>query len=237
MISIALVEDEESSAKTLTELLARYERETETAFKIYRFTKAEDFLNNYIPQYDIVMMDICLPGVDGMKAAQLLRKYDSNVVLLFTTTMAQFAVQGYRVNAADYFIKPVPYYALKMRLDSVTAMLKHKDSRITVPVAGGTMNLPTSEIYYIESKGHQILFHTKQGTLESRGPTMRELAQKLDEYGFAKCNSCYIVNLEHCRGFKGDCVFVSDSELRMSRGEKKSFQERFAEYMQSGAIR
>ena len=67
--------------------------------------------------YDIVFMDIELPGINGMEAAHRLREIDQQVILIFVTNMAQFAVKGYEVDALDYIIKPAQYGPLSIKLD------------------------------------------------------------------------------------------------------------------------
>ena len=129
MVFVGIVEDEAESLATLKEGLARYQRETGVEFKTTCFRDAELFLTNYKPVYDIVFMDIMLPGMTGLEAAKRLRKYDEDVCLIFTTTMAQFALKGYEVNAQDYFVKPFAYYDLKMRLDRVIRKLHVGEQR------------------------------------------------------------------------------------------------------------
>ncbi len=99
MIKVAIVEDSESASDKLLEYIAAFSKKSEGEFEfettVYR--DAVSFLTNYKSVYDLVFMDIELPLLDGMTAAEKLRKMDTKIMIIFVTNMSQFAVRGYEV--------------------------------------------------------------------------------------------------------------------------------------------
>ena len=112
MLRCAIVEDSPRELEHLKECLARYSAERDIPLETTAFGDAASFLEHYRADYDIVFMDIELPGINGMEAAHRLREIDRQVILIFVTNMAQFAVKGYEVDALDYIIKPAQYLSL-----------------------------------------------------------------------------------------------------------------------------
>ena len=109
MIKIAIVEDEAMYAKQLEEFLHQYEAENHEAFDITIYSDGDQIVNKYKSQFDIILMDVEMKFMDGMSAAEEIRKMDSEVVIIFITNMAQYAIRGYAVDALDYVLKPVSY--------------------------------------------------------------------------------------------------------------------------------
>ena len=80
------------------------------------FTDGKQIVFDYEPVYDIILMDIEMPGLDGMSAAEKIRETDRDVIIIFITNMAQYAIKGYQVRARSYILKPVNYYSFEMEL-------------------------------------------------------------------------------------------------------------------------
>ena len=115
MVSMAIVDDDQNDVELLKGYLEQYAKENNCEFYITVFTNAVDFLEQYKP-VDVVFMDIQMEYLDGMWASQKLRQIDESVVLVFITTMAQFAIKGYSVNALDFVVKPVDYKKISMKM-------------------------------------------------------------------------------------------------------------------------
>ena len=102
MVNIAIVEDNENEANRLLEYLDRYAAENNELFSYRYYPEANAFLEERERTFDIVFMDIMLPGINGMEAAQRLRKSNSRTVLIFVTNMTSYAIKSYEVDALDY---------------------------------------------------------------------------------------------------------------------------------------
>ncbi|MCH5161865.1 MAG: response regulator transcription factor [Clostridiales bacterium] len=224
MLNVAIVEDEEKAAQDLADALNKYCDEKGESIKTKVFPYAEAFLENYKPQYDIVFMDINLKGMDGMKAAHMLREKDGGVALIFITSMAQFAIEGYSVNAVDYIVKPFEYYDLKLRMDRVCRGLSKKtEEYINLFVKGGFKKVGVQDIYFVESRGHQLNYNTAEGEFSSYTKTMKELVSELSACGFLRCSVSTLVNVNHIKEIVGNQVTVGKSAVFMTRGYKKEF--------------
>lgn len=225
MIRIAVVEDEKMYVEQITEYLRRFEREQKEELQITVYRDGDGITADYKAQFDIIFMDIQMKFVDGMTAAEEIRKMDSEVIIIFITNMSQYAIRGYEVNALDYVLKPVTYFSFSQKLGKAIARIKKRNvNYITIPVKGGMRRLETSDIYYVESQGHTLIYHTKDGEILSAG-TVKSAEEQLAKYHFSRGNKCYLINLEHVEGVKDKCAVVKGENLQLSRSGLKSFMQ------------
>lgn len=130
MIRVALVEDEESSQRTLTEYLERFSQEINEKIHVSIFPDGAEIVEDYRGNYDIILMDILMRYMDGMEAASEIRKVDKEVVILFITSTPQYVMKGYTVDALDYVLKPVSYFAFSQRMQRALERMKHPHAQI-----------------------------------------------------------------------------------------------------------
>lgn len=231
MIRIAVAEDELLYAQQLRQFIEDYGRESGNGFEVTVYHDGEELLEGYKAQFDIILLDVEMPFMDGMTAAEHIRKMDPEVVIMFVTNLAQYAIQGYAVNALDYILKPVNYFSFSQRLGRAIQHMKRRSrTYLTINVKGGAMKLETADIYYVESQGHRLLFHTKNGELQSTG-AMHKLEESLEPSGFFRCNNGYLVNLDHVDGIQDGCALVKGNRLLISRPRKAAFLEALTKYV------
>lgn len=229
-IHIAIVEDDTTASKTLLDYLQRYSRENHTQFQISTFDNAVSILDRYAADYDIVFMDIRMPYLNGMDAAHKLRALDQKVILIFVTSLTQYAIEGYEVNALSYIVKPVKYYDFAMKLSrAVNQIPLLNGTELEIRTRAGTIRLDPREIQYAESQGHRLTIHTFNGDYVQFS-SLSKLEGQLSGFHFARCNNCYLVNLRHVIRVKGYSVFLSNCELKISQPRKKAFVQALEQF-------
>lgn len=229
---IAIVEDQDDEARRLSSFFERYSQGRPDSFQITRFESGDQLIARYQPVYDIVFMDIMMPGTNGMDTAQLLRKLDSRVTLIFVTNMAQFAVRGYEVEAFDFLVKPVNYQNFIIKIDRVLKKLGNepRDSWLLLNLPEGKKRVSPAQIRYVELVGHKITYHTTEEDYTVYG-SMKEVQEQLNSRMFARCNSCYIVNLYFVSAVRGFFVTVDGENLQISRARKSAFVAQLNEFL------
>lgn len=233
MIRIAIVEDEAEHAQILIRFLNRYADEHSVSFQISTFTDGLEITEGYTPDYDVLLLDIQMKHMDGMKAAEKIRELDEDVIFIFITSTIQFAVQGYTVDALGYVLKPVPYLAFSQIVSKAVRQLEKRQeiSYLQVEVEDGYLRLNIEQIYYLESQRNYVALFTEKGSFRIRS-SLKSMEASLDQKGFAKCHNAYLVNLRHVTGILQNVVVLSnETELPVSRAKKKEFLEALTGYL------
>lgn len=231
MIKIAVAEDDLQYAKQLKQYMMQYEKEYSRKLEVTFYTDGADLVKDYENQYDILLLDIEMPNLDGMAAARAIREVDSDVMILFITNMAQYAIHGYEVDAMDYILKPINYFSFSKRLERALGRLaKREKHHLVINVKGGAKKIDIANICYIESQRHNLAIHTTDEVYTIIG-TMKEMEEKLLSHHFFRCNKGYLVSLHHVDGILDGCAVVSGEHLLISRGRKNEFMEALADFM------
>ena len=231
MIQLAIVEDENSYADQLIEFVKKYQSESGKTFKITRFKDGDEITNGYRGQFDIILMDIEMKLMDGMTAAEEIRKLDQDVIIMFITNMTNYAIRGYQVDALDYVLKPVSYFAFSQKLGRAISKMKSKSSKtISIEMQSGVKKLDIDNVFYIESEGHNLNFFTSGGEFTIRAK-LKDFEEQLVPYNFFRSNKGYLVNLKYVDGVENGSCLIAGKQLLISRARKNDFMTALTEYM------
>ncbi len=234
MLRIAVVEDNAEMRGQIHDFLLRYREENRIDLQVTLFRDGAEILDRYRPIYDIIFMDIEMPGVNGMDAAEQIRAWDSEVVLVFITNLAQYAIRGYSVRALDYVLKPINYFTFSTKLEKAAQMVQRRASgQVVLRLSDGAVRLETRQIRYVEVQNGVLRYHTELGDFDVRG-TLQAAEAELAPYHFVRCNYWYLVNLMYVSKVKKDVAVVDGVELQISRRNKNAFMAALTDYVGGG---
>ena len=231
MIRLYILEDDDAAKTALAQCLERFASEHGEHLDIECYSNAYDLLENYEAGSDLIFFDIEMAGMNGMEAARKIRQKDSCVLIVFVTNLAQYAIEGYEVNAFDFVLKPINYESFSLKFERIFKEISHRtmDSDIVLPVKGGNVAVKSNSILYIEVRNHNLIYHLENETYKVRG-TLKKACEEFEPLHFALCNACYLVNLKHVKGVHGNTLTIGNEELAISQGKRKEFIAEMAKY-------
>lgn len=228
MINIAIIEDEKKERDIENEFFIKLKNELNIPLNLAFFENGESFLFDFsYGKYELIILDIDLKSdKNGIDTAIKLRTIDKDAKIIFITNLAQFAIDGYKVNATDYIVKPFNYEIFKNRMSIILEKLfSQKAEKILIQANGTKIVLQIKDIFYIEVLNHKTIFHTSKGNFTTYS-ALKKIEEELKDFNFAQCNSCFLINLEYVENVEGFNVFVHGEELAISHPKKKEFMNK-----------
>ncbi len=232
MFRILIVEDEPEAYEVLCRHLRRYGAEHEAEFRVGWLKTAVDFISTG-GQYDLIFMDIELPGINGMEATELLRTFDTTTPVVFVTNLAQYAMCGYAVRALDFIVKPVGYSAFVSHMNRVMETLRRNVGKSMVfPTKDGVRVIKLSEAIFVEVRGHVLTFVMDSGEkVEVRG-SLAEVEEASAEGPLVRISKSCLANMEQICSVRGsELVMAGGVRLSVSRSMKQEAIAKITEYL------
>lgn len=158
-------------------------------------------------------------SMDGMALARKLRSLplDRQPLIIFVTGYERYVYQAFDVEAFQYLVKPVDEQrfaqSFRRAVKKLSLLERQRQRTLLVQHAGASRVIPLENILYVESRGHKLLLHLKEGTLEYYGK-IGELEQELSGQ-FARIHKGYLVNLRHVEEYCRGQVTLTDGERLM----------------------
>lgn len=231
MLRFAIAEDDYDDYNNLASAIKYVEKKLGVSTIVDHFDTGVKLLASFECNYDIIFLDIEMPGLNGMETARKIREKDKNVIVIFITNLIQMAVDGYEVEAFDFIVKPINHDTFLMKLERAISRINTSSSEsIMVKCKGEIFSIRIDSIKYIESDDHYLIYHTLDGTYREYA-TLKDVEKRINNKAFARCNQCFLVNLKYVSKFVQNDVFIGDTPLNMSRPQKKAFIEKYFKYI------
>ncbi|MCL2188291.1 MAG: LytTR family DNA-binding domain-containing protein [Defluviitaleaceae bacterium] len=196
MYKIAICEDDVVFAQAQQRECAQILDRLHIKHEISHFRSGAALLTAYEvhgAQFDIILMDIMMDGINGIDAAKEIRKNDGNTAIVFITASADFAISGYEANALRYILKPVDAVQLEQLLVAVYAE-KHRQNTLTIKTGSQNVLVPVDEIICLETEGRRVKIITARETHIYTGK-LTALMDALPKHKFSRCHQSFAINI------------------------------------------
>ena len=232
---IAIVEDDADAAATLRGHVERWAREHGEELAVTWLGTAVELVSGG-RGFDLVFLDIGLPGLSGMEAAALIRSYDEETPLIFVTDLAQYALEGYEVGALDFMVKPVTYGSLALRMDRAMRIVRRRRGQeVSIGTRANPAVVPAGAIVWVELQGHDLVWHLEGAEPVRRRGSLHEAEELVVGAPFVRVSNSCLANMDHVRMVLGSTLRMSDgSEHEMSRARRKDALDALARYFGDG---
>ena len=234
MLKVAVVDDDERDSSRIVAYLERFAAETGLKdMRVLTYSDGQAFLDAFTDAFDVVFLDIEMPCLNGMESAKRLREINQDVAVVFVTNMAQYALQGYEVNAIDFIVKPVAYFDFALKFKKV---LRYVGRNASKPVRlrlseSETVQADSADILYVEVMQHYLVYHMQGGAEYRLRGTMTEAEETLAPYNFVRCSKSFLVNLRRVRTVRAKEVIVGDATLVIGRTRRAEFLEAYRRFI------
>ena len=231
---IAICEDESGARAWVRQALMSVIPE-DSRMSIREFGDGELLLAAYIASnspFDVVLLDVDMPGLNGLETARRIRNQDGSVVIAFLTSYSEFAIKGYEVRAFRYILKNEPEPLLQRQLREVVREGMRRVKRLTIVTKDAKYALPAQSILYAEVYNRVVTIHARGGTAHQYYGTLAELEAELEGYSFVRTHKSYLVNLAAIDSIRDDQILLKGGEtVYMSRRLRAGIEEAFVLYM------
>lgn len=236
MIHIAICDDSKQDRQILAALFKRYQELHATPLQIHIFQNGFSLLDaiDQGKRFDITILDILMPGENGIEIARNIRASGADTEIIFLTSSPEYAVDSYEVKAQNYLLKPVTEEKFFASIDSILAELDEKDtaSFIIYTTEKQYSRIRVSSLVYGEVTHRTITLHLADQTMISAVMTFTEFQDILKAYpDFIYPHRSYAVNMNYIQYVtKSDIILTDGQKIPLSRNNYMKISEQFLNF-------
>ncbi len=235
MIRAAFCDDDRSVLNELQVLMDSYRGERNQKITCTAFYSPLELIAQIEKgmRFDVLFLDVLMPGVDGIETAQEIRAYDSAMKIIFLTSSAEYAVQSYTVNAYFYQMKPICPENFYRLMDSVIEEReKAQKKNLIIRSKRGVTQIDLDHLVYCEVCSRTLVFHMQSGELIEGAGRMDDLNRQLAEYdNFLRVHRSYLVNMEYIQTISYKVVrMINQDEIPVPHGRCSEIKNQYLDY-------
>lgn len=217
MYRFAVCDDNGTDAAFVVSLIEEWNKRKRLPLQIEMFSSAEAFLFAYEEHsdFDLLVLDIEMGGMNGVELAKRLRRMGAGLQLVFVTGFMEYISEGYDVEALHYLMKPVTGEKIELVLDRAVERIGAREKELALALPDGAVRVPLYEIRYLEVQKNYVTVHAREDYRVKK--TLNELEGELDD-SFFRVHRSYIANLRFIRKIlKTEVILKDNTAVPLSR--------------------
>lgn len=236
MIKVAFCDDDLSVLNQLNTLIDKYRVERNQDIVYADFNSPLELMAQIEKGLclDVLFLDVVMPGENGIEVAREIRRYDTNMKIIFLTSSAEFAVESYAVGAYFYQLKPIWEESFFRLMDQVISECeKAQQYSLILRCKSGITRIDLNKLEYCEVIGRTLLFHMENGMVLERNGSLDELLGYLKQYtNFIRPHRSFVINMEYIQNISYKAVVMEClSEIPIPRGKYTELKDMYLEYV------
>lgn len=222
MIIIGICDGEQTIRSLLASYVERYRLQFDVEIQLLAYSTGEKLLKNYMLDLDLIFLEIPLWKVNGLKIAEYIKQQDSQVRIVFLTTVLSYVLEAFEVGASNYLLKHLSYNKFCLELDKVIEEKKSTQKKaFLIQNKQGLYKVYFNEIHFIETCGKNTLIHTRNEDILNN-KQMKWYEQLFQGTSLVRCHAGYIVNLHYFQRIEaGMIVLIDGTKIPVSRSQKQ----------------
>ena len=235
-MKIAVCDDDFNFLQEMSDLLNQYGKEHNCSIEYKTFVNPLELVAQMEKgmHYDVIFLDIFMPGINGIQCAKDIRFWDDFVKIIFLTSSSEFAVESYAVRAYQYLLKPIQKESLFSILQLLEKEAKAIEKNIFILKSqNGITKISLSKLEYCEVMNRKIRFHLSDGEEHECNIRMNELEEKLKDCGmFLKPHRSFLVNMDYIQTLATHSIVMKNGiKIPVPREKYAQIKQSYMEYI------
>lgn len=233
---IAICDDDVIFLQELSKMMIRYNEENGSMVEYKIYTNPLELVTQMEKgsQYDVILLDICMPGINGIQCAKDIRMFDNFVKIIFLTSSTEYAVESYSVKAQDYLLKPIEKEKLFSLLRQVQKEEDKSEKNIIVLKSKlGITKIDMKKLEYCEVVNRKLVLHLISKEDLECSIRINELEEKLQGFGmFLRAHRSYLINMDYIQTLTAHSIIMENgANIPVPREKYLQVKEAYMEYV------